>query len=46
MKNIEKIRNEIITYFQEASPEEIRDIASFLFDYDIKIAPSYLDCTK
>ena len=46
MKNIEKIRNEIITYFKTASTEEIRDVISFLFDYDIRIAPSYLDCTK
>ena len=46
MKNIDKIRKEIITYFDNASAEEIRDIVSFLFDYDINIAPSYLDCTK
>ena len=46
MKNIDKIRKEIIKYFENASAEEIRDIISFLFDYDIKIAPSYLDCTK
>lgn len=47
MKNIDKIRKEIITYFETASPEQLRDIVSFLFDYDIHIAPStYLDCTK
>lgn len=46
MKNIDKIRQEIIKYFENASAEEIRDVISFLFDYDIKIAPSYLDCTK
>lgn len=46
MKNIDKIRKEIIKYFENASAEEIRDIVSFLFDYDIHIAPSYLDCTK
>lgn len=46
MKNIDKIRQEITTYITAASPEELRDVISFLFDYGIRIAPSYLDCTK
>lgn len=45
MKNIDIIRQEIITYFESASPEQIRDVITALLEYDISIAPSYLDCT-
>lgn len=45
MKNIDKIRKEIIKYFENASAEEIRDVITALLEYDISITSSYLDCT-